>query len=47
MRRPGRGRRRKPVGKHLSISANDADWGVVGRNAARLGLSKARYLVVW
>ena len=45
MRRPGRGRRRKPVGKHLSISANDADWGVVGRNAARLGLSKARYLV--
>ena len=45
MRRPGRGRKRKPVGKHLSISANDADWGVVGRNAARRGLSKARYLV--
>ena len=43
MRRPRRGR--KPVGKHLSISATDADWGVVGRNAARLGLSKARYLV--
>ena len=43
MRRPRRGR--KPVGKHLSISAKDADWGVVGRNAARLGLSKARYLV--
>ena len=45
MRRPGRGRRRKPVGKHLSISATDADWGVVGRNAERRRLSKARYLV--
>ena len=45
MRRPGRGRKRKPVGKHLSISATDADWGVVGRNAERRRLSKARYLV--
>ena len=43
MRRPRRGR--KPVGKHLSISATDADWEVVGRNAAGLGLTKARYLV--
>ena len=43
MRRPRRGR--KPVGKHLSISATDEAWDVVSRNAARLGLSKARYLV--
>ena len=38
-------RRRKPVSKHISLSATDADWEVVRRNADRRGLSIARYLV--
>ena len=41
--RPSR-RRAKPH-RHLSLSALDSEWAVVSRNAARLGLSKARYLV--
>ena len=41
--RPSR-RRAKPH-RHLSLSARDSEWAVVSRNAARLGLSKARYLV--
>ena len=41
----GRRRRRKPVSKHISISATDADWDVVRSNANRRGLSIARYLV--
>ena len=42
MRRARRGRK---VGKHISISATDADWEIVRRNAKRRGLSIARYLV--
>lgn len=38
-------RRRKPVGKHISLSATDADWEAVRSNANRRGLSIARYLV--
>ena len=41
----GRRRRRKPVSKHISISATDADWEVVRSHANRRGLSIARYLV--
>ena len=33
------------MGKHISISATDADWETVRRNADRRGLSIARYLV--
>ena len=40
-----RGRRRLKVGKHISLSATDADWEIVRRNAKRRGLSIARYLV--
>ena len=40
-----RARRRRKVGKHISISATDADWETVRRNAKRRGLSIARYLV--
>ena len=40
-----RARRRRKVGKHISISATDADWETVRRNADRRGLSIARYLV--
>ena len=40
-----RRRRRKPVSKHISISATDADWEVVRSKANRRGLSIARYLV--
>ena len=40
-----RARRRRKVGKHISISATDADWEIVRRNAKRRGLSIARYLV--
>ena len=40
-----RGRRRRKVGKHISLSATDADWEIVRRNAKRRGLSIARYLV--
>ena len=38
-------RRRKPVSRHISISATDADWEIVRANANRRGLSIARYLV--
>ena len=40
-----RARRDRKVGKHISISATDADWEIVRRNAKRRGLSIARYLV--
>ena len=40
-----RARRRRKVGKHISISATDADWEIVRSNAKRRGLSIARYLV--
>ena len=40
-----RGRRRRKVGKHISLSATDADWEIVRRNANRRRLSIARYLV--
>ena len=40
-----RGRRRRKVGKHISLSATDADWETVRSNATRRGLSIARYLV--
>ena len=40
-----RARRDRKVGKHISISATDADWETVRRNADRRGLSIARYLV--
>ena len=43
--RRGRRRWRKPVSKHISISATDADWEVVRSHANRRGLSIARYLV--
>ena len=42
MRRARRGRK---ASKHLSISAGDAEWETVRRNADRRGLSIARYLV--
>ena len=45
MRRARRGRKAKPTGKHLSISATDEEWETVRRNAERRGLSIARYLV--
>ena len=45
MRQARRGRKAKPPGKHLSISATDEEWGIVRRNAERRGLSIARYLV--
>ena len=38
-------RRRRKVGKHISLSATDADWEIVRSNATRRGLSIARYLV--
>ena len=40
-----RARRRRKVGKHISISATDADWETVRSNADRRSLSIARYLV--
>jgi len=40
-----RRRHRRKVGKHISLSATDADWEIVRRNANRRGLSIARYLV--
>ena len=40
-----RKRRRRKVGKHISLSATDADWEIVRSNAKRRGLSIARYLV--
>ena len=33
------------MGKHISLSATDADWETVRSNAKRRGLSIARYLV--
>ena len=46
MRRPERpSKRRAKRHRHLSLSARDSEWAVVSRNAAKLGLSKARYLV--
>ena len=46
MRRPVRpSKRRAKRHRHLSLSARDSEWAVVSRNAASLGLSKARYLV--
>ena len=33
------------MGKHISLSATDADWEIVRSNANRRGLSIARYLV--
>ena len=38
-------KRRRKVGKHISLSATDADWEIVRSNAKRRGLSIARYLV--
>ena len=38
-------KRRRKVGKHISLSATDADWETVRSNANRRGLSIARYLV--
>ena len=43
--RRGRRRRRKPVSKHISLSATEADWETVRSKATRRGLSIARYLV--
>ena len=40
-----RRRRRRKVGKHISLSATDADWETVRSNANRRRLSIARYLV--
>ena len=44
MRRTRRGKK-KPVSKHLSISASDEEWEIVGNNAERRKKTKARYLV--
>ena len=43
MRGPGRGGQR--AGRHISISATDAEWEIVRRHARRRGLSMSRYLV--
>ena len=43
--RPRRSRRKKPPSKHLTVSATDDEWEMVGSNAARRRLSRARYLV--
>ena len=43
--RPRRSRRKKPPSKHLTVSATDDEWEMVGTDAARRGLSRARYLV--
>ena len=40
-----RRRRRRKVGKHISLSATDAEWETIRSNATRRGLSIARYLV--
>ena len=44
MRRTRRGKKR-PVSKHLSISATDEEWEIVGTNAERRKKTKACYLV--
>ncbi|MDE0004464.1 MAG: hypothetical protein OXQ29_17390 [Rhodospirillaceae bacterium] len=44
--RPRRPRRKKqPTSKHLTVTATDDEWEMVGAGAARRGLSRARYLV--
>ena len=43
--RRARGRVAAAGSRHISLSATDAEWGVVRRNADRRGLSIARYLV--
>ena len=43
MRGPGRAGQR--AGRHISISATDAEWEIVRRHARRRGLSMSRYLV--
>ena len=43
--RPRRRRRKKPPSKHLTVSATDDEWEMVGSRAASRGLSIARYLV--
>ncbi len=43
--RPRRSCRRKPPSKHLTVSATDEEWEMVGAHAAWRRLSKARYLV--
>ena len=46
MRRAVRPSKRRARGnRHISLSARDSEWAVVSRNAAKLGLSKARYLM--
>ena len=45
MRRPRRVRETTGISRHLSLSATDAEWDVVRRNAQARGLSIARYLV--
>lgn len=46
MRRAERpSKRRAKRHRHISLSARDSEWAVVSRNAERLGVSKARYLV--
>ena len=45
MRRVRRRRKARRPSRHISISATDADWEVVRSNAARRGLSIARYLL--
>ena len=45
MRRPRRGR--KPVGKHLSISATDADWVVGDRRVIRAHDDAVRATLDW
>ena len=44
MKRVRRRKARRPS-RHISISATDADWEMVRSNAARRGLSIARYLL--
>ena len=43
--RPRRSRRKKPPSQHLTVTATDDEWEMVGEGAARSGLSRARYLV--
>ena len=43
--RPRRSRRKKPPSKHMTVSATDDEWEMVGAGAERRGLSRARYLV--
>ena len=45
MKRTRRRRKARRPSRHISISATDADWEVVRRNADRRGLSIARYLL--